>query len=199
MLITHKPNQSKITTEPPQTDTEATPEFAASIKGDIIGINHEAYFKKALEFINEIGIETEFTTLLQQCCFLPGLLIENGRILIDRERLLYPGDILHEAAHIALTPAEKRGSITGADIGKSSHALAEEMAAIAWSYAACVHLGLHPYFVFHGHGYRDAGKHIADNFSEDRYFGVPILQWLGMTGTSEDNITYPAMLKWKRD
>jgi hypothetical protein len=41
---------------------------------------------------------------------------------------------------------------------------AEEMMANCWSYAACVHLKLNPYFVFHEEGYRGGGSYIANNF-----------------------------------
>jgi hypothetical protein len=33
--------------------------------------------------------------------FLPGLQLENGKIIIDTEKLPYPGDIRHEAGHLA--------------------------------------------------------------------------------------------------
>ena len=162
-------------------------------------MNQEIYFKKALEFIHSIGIETEYLALQDRPCFLPGLLVENGRILIDTDLLLYPGDLLHEAAHVALTTATERSSISGVAIGKSKDAAAEEIAAIAWTYAACVYLEIDPCFVFHGNGYQGGGDNIAENFKEGRYIGVPILQWFGMTETGRDNHGYPTMLKWKRD
>jgi hypothetical protein len=81
---------------------------------------------------------------------------------------------------------------------------AEEMMAIAWSYAACIHLQIDPYFVFHEGGYQSGGKEIANNFNEKRYFGLPMLQWIGLT-VDEKNaaalgiVPYPNMIKWLRD
>ena len=35
-------------------------------------------------------------------------IFEQGSIVIDKDALLYPGDILHEAGHIAVVPADRR-------------------------------------------------------------------------------------------
>ncbi len=154
-------------------------------------------------FLNEIGIETKFEKL-EEPCFLPGLSIRNGAIIIDREALKYPGDILHEAGHIAVVPAAERPVLTASAIEKREQREAEEMMAIAWSYAACVHLGLDPYIVFHDEGYQGGGSYIADNFNNKNYFGLPMLQWKGMTAdeknAAELNVKpYPSMLKWTLD
>ena len=160
-------------------------------------MNSTELFEKALVFIHSIGIETRFRTLEKEG-FLPGLLIEEGRIIIDREQLLYPGDVLHEAAHIAVVPSNERKELTGAAIGQRKDAPAEEMMAIAWSYAACQHLAIDPHFVFHKEGYKSGGAAIVENFSQGRYIGVPLLQWLGMTQSEGEN-SYPCMIKWLRD
>ena len=156
-------------------------------------------FEKALTFLREIGIETHFCSLVEESCFLPGLLIKAGRILIDAEKLLYAGDVLHEAGHVAVVPSAERTSLHGPLIGQRKEAPAEEMMAIAWSYAACVHLDIDPSFVFHESGYQGGGASIAQNFREGNYFGVPLLQWLGMTGCAGEGAVYPAMDKWLRD
>ena len=39
---------------------------------------------------------------------MPGLTIVDGTLVVDAVRLAWPGDILHEAAHIALTPPSRR-------------------------------------------------------------------------------------------
>ncbi|HEY1113709.1 MAG TPA: hypothetical protein VGE66_09105 [Chitinophagaceae bacterium] len=158
------------------------------------------YFKKAMGFIHEIGIQTEFKPIPADQCFLPGLFIEQGSIIIDQDRLQYPGDILHEAGHIAVVPAAERNALYGPHIQKRKDAPAEEMMVIAWSYAACIYLGLEPEFVFHKDGYHGGGLSIIDNFQAGRYIGVPVLQWLGMTTVLEGSaIVYPGMIKWMRD
>ena len=157
-------------------------------------------FDKALNFIREIGIETEFRAINQDTCFLPGLMIERGRIIIDKCKLKFHGDMLHEAGHIAVVPASERNTLDGPAIAKRKDAAAEEMMAIAWSYAACVHLAINPEFVFHSNGYQGGSASLIENFSAGRYVGVPVLQWLGMTApVGSDNGVFPCMVKWMRD
>ena len=163
----------------------------------------DEYLAICISFLNEIGIETKFEKL-DEPCFLPGLSIRNGSIILDKEALSYPGDILHEAGHIANVPAAERESLTASAIEKREQREAEEMMAIAWSYAACVHLGLDPYVVFHDEGYKGGGSYIADNFNNKNYFGLPMLQWKGMAADDKNapflNVApYPFMIKWLVD
>lgn len=162
-------------------------------------MNNEHHLQTALAFLHAIGIETKEDKLSPEACFLPGLMIEEGKILVDREQLRYPGDVLHEAAHLAVVPAAERRSLAGPAIGKRPDAPAEEMMAIAWSYAACIHLGIDPSFVFHNEGYQKGGSSLVENFREGRYIGVPVLEWLQMTTTKGEGPVYPAMIKWLRD
>jgi hypothetical protein len=159
-------------------------------------------FSKCIPFLKSIGIETIFRKI-ETLCFLPGLLIENGHIIIDRDQLLYPGDILHEAGHIAVTPAADRGLLNNQAVLESKSRETEEMMAIAWSYAACIYLELDPLIVFHESGYNGTGENIMENFRSGRFFGIPSLQWCGMTmepGNSRNgDVVYPEMMKWLRD
>ncbi len=166
-------------------------------------MNFDVCFKKCMLFLNEIGIETTYEKL-GESCFLPGLSIRNGVLIIDRETLKYPGDILHEAGHIAVVPAGERFMLTASSIEKRENREAEEMMTIAWSYAACIHLNIDPYFVFHDEGYKGGGSYIADNFNNKNYFGLPMLQWKGMTADEKKAVElqvkpYPHMLKWVLD
>jgi hypothetical protein len=163
----------------------------------------DAYLQQCISFLHEIGIETFFEKL-EEPSFLPGLSIRNGAIIIDKEALSYPGDILHEAGHIAVVPAAERHTLTASAIEKRENREAEEMMAIAWSYAACMHLGLDPYIVFHDDGYKGGGSYIADNFGSKNYFGLPMLQWKGMAldevNAAKQNLpAYPCMMKWVLD
>jgi hypothetical protein len=152
-------------------------------------------FEKAISFINDIGIEIKFTRLTDQECFLPGLLIDRGCILVDTINLQSPGDILHEAAHISLTHTSERKTISADEICKSMNREAEEMACIAWSYAACIYLEIDPHFVFHSKGYKGNGETIVEDFNSGKYSGVPVLQWFNMT----DEENYPSMTSWQRN
>lgn len=166
-------------------------------------INVDEYLEKCISFLSEIGIEIKFEKL-HEPCFLPGLSIHNGAIIIDREALKYPGDILHEAGHIAVVPVSERVTLTASVIEKREMREAEEMMAIAWSYAACMYLGLDPYVVFHDEGYKGGGSYIADNFNDKKYFGLPMLQWKGMAADEKKAAElqvkpYPFMIKWVLD
>jgi hypothetical protein len=178
----------------PEKDTELT-------QPGIIPLDE--YLAICISFLQEIGIETKYEKL-DEPCFLPGLSIRNGTIIIDKEALSYPGDILHEAGHIAVVSAAERASLNAAAIEKREMREAEEMMAIAWSYAACIHLGLDPYVVFHDEGYRGGGSYIADNFNNKNYFGLPMLQWKGMAVEEKNAASlnvppYPYMIKWVCD
>jgi hypothetical protein len=128
---------------------------------------------------------------------LPGIAVAKGVLLVDESTLKHPGDLLHEAGHLAVLPPERRKR-AGADVGIDP---AEEMAAIAWSYAALVHLELDPAIVFHAEGYRGGSEALVENFTQGRYIGVPILQWLGMTfdakAARDRGVShYPHMVRW---
>jgi hypothetical protein len=120
---------------------------------------------------------------------LPGLNVRNGGIVADPARLSYPGDLLHEAGHIAVTDPALRPTLceVSGDPG-------EEMAAIAWSWAAAAELGLDPQIVFHADGYRGGSATIIEAFSSRRWFGVPLLAFWGMT----EEALFPRMIRWLR-
>lgn len=153
---------------------------------------------RIVDFLRGIGLEVR-AGAVPQPTFLPGVFVERGALVIDEARLRYPGDLLHEAGHLAVMPPDRRAATSG-DAGSDA---AEEMMAIAWSYAAALQLQLDPAVVFHAHGYRGEGQTIVENFGQGRYFGVPMLQWLGMTVEPAQAATrgvapYPHMLHWLR-
>jgi hypothetical protein len=162
---------------------------------------NETVFQKITDFIQKIGIPVSYRQISEHS-FLPGLLIENGTLLIDKNQLKYIGDTLHEAGHIALMTPEERKALSGSLEGQT-HAEATEMAVIAWTYAACLEIGIEPVVVFHPDGYKGGSESILENFSNGHYFGVPILEWYGMTdrvtNTQQNNtMSYPKMLTWVR-
>jgi len=155
--------------------------------------------EKIVAFLADIGIQVIGTELHQQT-FMPGIMADRGTIRVDESKLLYPGDLLHEAGHLAVISAEKREQAQG-NMGKDR---GEEMMAIAWSYAASVHLGLQPSVVFHEGGYRGWSQAFIENFTNGRYVGVPMLEWIGLTADNkrakEMGVKpYPHMIKWLLD
>lgn len=150
-------------------------------------------------FLQSIGL-TIYAGEVPQGSILPGIRIENGELVVDEERLLYPGDLLHEAGHLAVLTSEQRagqGPNAGEDLGN-------EIGAMCWSYAAARHLQLDPAVVFHAHGYRGASESYLENFREGRYPGVPLLQWMGLTADEKRAPglgvkPYPHMIRWLRE
>jgi hypothetical protein len=59
------------------------------------------------EFLGSIGIPMVAGRVDVPTSF-PGSLIARGSLIVDEEKLIAPGDALHEAAHIALAPADRR-------------------------------------------------------------------------------------------
>ena len=112
--------------------------------------------------------------------FLPGIATRD-----DVDRLTYPGDVLHEAGHLAvLEPAARRrfGS-EGGDAGLDMQRV--EQRAIAWSYAAAEHLGLDPGLVFHDGGYRGHAEGLRRTFALGVCPGASTLEEVGLTMTVE--------------
>lgn len=168
-----------------------------SVTVNISLVNHIA------AFINEAGIECRPGTI-PGTTFLPGIAIQNGCIIYDPQRIKYPGDLLHEAGHLAVLLPQHRQLAHGSDnLSGNLDPAAAEMAAIAWSWAAKEHLGIAPEILFHEGGYQGDSRSIIENFSNGRYIGVPMLQWLGMTkepkpGSIAGDHTYPKLITWLR-
>jgi hypothetical protein len=151
---------------------------------------------KLAAFVGELGIDVR-KVALDGPTFLPGLDIRRGSLLVDEGKLIYPGDILHEAGHIAVAdPAQRKQE-------KLSPNLGDEMAAMAWSYAAAVHLRIDPTLVFHAGGYHGGGPSYAAQFAAGQNVGVPLLQLYDMT--VERRLAtpvmqpFPHMLRWIRE
>ena len=137
--------------------------------------------------------------------FLPGLLIDRGLIVVDMKSLKYPGDLLHEMGHIAVMAPDERRRRKG-DISKKP---ADEMATIAWSWAALSHLAIEPEVVFHSSGYRGGSENLISSFKspadegDTGGVGVPMLRYYGMTPHLDEiqergAKPFPHMLHWLR-
>ena len=142
-------------------------------------------------FLREIGIEVRFAPISTKTVN-PGLTIDRGALVVDEALLRNPGDLLHEAGHLAiLTPAVRASSSDW--VGKGG---GEELAAMAWSYAAAVHLEIEPSVVFHANGYKGGSASLVENYTEGRYIGVPLLEWLEMCDRPGGALPYPRIRAW---
>lgn len=150
-----------------------------------------------IDWLRQIGLSVRLAPLGGET-FLPGVSLEPGGLVVDPERLLYPGDLLHEAGHLAIMPPAQRtstGSNAGSDMG-------DEIAAQTWSYAAAVHLGLPAETVFHSAGYKGSAQKLIEVYREANA-GVPLLQWMGLTldskrAVAESVAPFPHMIHWLR-
>ena len=153
---------------------------------------------RIVDWLREIGLTVRFAPL-EEGSFLPGVTLEPGGLIVDPDRLRYPGDLLHEAGHLATMLPAQRAS-TDAHAGED---MGDEIAAQTWSYAAVVHLGLAPEIVFHSDGYKGSAQRLIEIY-RDGNAGVPLLQWMGLTldrkrAAELNAVPYPHMLRWLRE
>lgn len=157
---------------------------------------HNPLLESILDFFREIKLPFELTHLGNDT-FMPGMAIVDGALWIEPEKLQYPGDLLHEAGHIAVTPAAQRPNL-GGDMKKAGHTGGEEMAAIAWSWAALKTIGLAPETLFHLHGYKGGSQSLIDAFTHNQGFGYPLLCAWSMCEHPEHPDGFPKMKRWLR-
>jgi len=153
---------------------------------------------RIVAWLREIGLTVRLTSLDGET-FLPGVTLEPGGLAVDPERLLHPGDLLHEAGHLATMKPARRAT-TGSNVGSD---MGDEIAAQAWSYAAAVHLGLAPEVVFHDGGYKGSAEKLIEVY-RDSHAGVPLLQWMGLTldqarAKAAGVAGWPRMIRWLRE
>lgn len=160
-------------------------------------------WQKVETFLQQIGIPIQEKNLPDDC-FLPGLELGPGCIYLDPNKLQYPGDVLHEAGHLAVTPSSQRRAVGSAELELPWPTQGEELGALLWSYAALKHLDLPPEYVFHPQGYKGNSAWLIENFETGCYIGLPFLEWAGLALSAEraaqaGQPAYPQMLKWLRD
>ncbi len=161
---------------------------------------------KICAFINSIGIKC-YEGTIPESTFLPGVEIVCGQLVYNSELLTYPGDLLHEAGHLAVLLPEHRLLANGSEnMSGYLHEGGAEMAAIAWSWASREYLGLADEAVFHPGGYKNSSASIISSFRSTNIgtiMGVPLLQWMGMTrenkrGIDATEAVFPKMSRWLR-
>lgn len=158
--------------------------------------------EKIAQFLIEIGIEVVPTKFSNET-FLPGIEVKNGKLLVDESKLKYPGDLLHEAGHLALATSEVRRKLSGEVVIPDENMNEIEVAVMAWGFAAVKFLEIELRTLFHEGGYHGKSEGLILNFSLGVYPGAHSLERFGLTATGkyaeESGISpYPNMLKWVR-
>jgi hypothetical protein len=148
-------------------------------------------------FIESVGIPVTLEKTPEDT-FLPGVLIRSGGLVFDPATLPYPGDLLHEAGHIAVTDPAQRPTLD--DVPNNP---AEEMTAMAWSYAAARAMGIDPAIVFHPDGYKGSSESLLAGYNASTGPGIPMLAYFGMSAeplraAELGREPYPAMTRWLR-
>lgn len=158
----------------------------------------EKWLPGILDFLSEIGIPFEFGEV-PQTSFLPGIELNKGVVVIDQKQLLYAGDVLHEAGHLALVPKNDRPKISG-DIQETFPQYAGlEMAVLCWSYLAALHLNVPADVLFHTDGYKGEASWLIEQFSSGNFVGLPFLEWTEIVERQGAPTKTPKVLKWLRD
>jgi hypothetical protein len=152
-------------------------------------------------FLREIGISVDAAELIPDDAFLPGIRLEHGGLVVDEAQLSHPGDLLHEAGHVAVAPPSIRDRLSGTIELPGVDMTELEVAAVAWSYAAALALEIDPAEVFHEAGYRGRSGGLLTTFGAGVYPGAHLLEKAGMTATGPRAEAlgappYPHMLRW---
>lgn len=153
-------------------------------------------------FLRQIGLDVVEAPLAEHDGFLPGIRIDHGRLLYDPARLRWPGDLLHEAGHLAVAPAAIRARMSDALEGVEV-AHGGEVEAMAWSYAAIRALDLDPSVLFHAGGYHGQSPSLIQTYALGVYPGCHGLALAGLTLIGEAARAggvppYPHMVRWLR-
>lgn len=150
-----------------------------------------------LDFLAGIGIAVREGEVPPDS-FLPGIRLVAGALVVDRAALRWPGDLLHEAGHIATTPAALRARLDDQLADDPAIPHRGEAEATAWAWAALTHLGLPPALLFHAGGYHGHSAGLALTYAMGVCPGAAGLAQAGMA-TLGGADGYPRMRRWLRD
>lgn len=166
-------------------------------------MHHSEFLDPIAGFLTDIGLPLVWQSL-EAPTFLPGIAIRQGRLLVDRSTLAWPGDLLHEAGHLAVLPSDIRATASDALQELPQVPGGGELEALAWSYAAVVHLGLPPTVLFHEGGYKGNAAALSQSYALGVCPGLRGLCEAGLTAAPgfpsvQSDVRYPAMIRWLRD
>lgn len=160
-------------------------------------------YRAIVDFLRDIGLPIAEATLPDDT-FLPGIVIRDGGLIIDPDRLQWPGDLLHEAGHLAVLPPALRARASDDLAEEQDVAHAGEQEAMAWAWAAVQAIGLPPDVLMHEGGYHGQSAAVLQMYAFGIVPGLRGLCETGMTaarGFTPDpgDVQYPRMLRWLRE
>lgn len=107
--------------------------------------------QQAINFLRDIGLNVEVRDRINTDCFIANIVTQDQKIFCTN--YAHPGDLLHEAGHVATAPKIIRQNLSH-DFGLSASfdgleyeqwmLYWNDASAIAWSYMAARHIGLDP-------------------------------------------------------
>ena len=165
-------------------------------------MHHADHYRAIVDFIAGIGLDIVEETLSANT-FLPGVALHDGGLVVDPAKLVWPGDLLHEAGHLAVLPAAIRGRANDDLAEEAGIEHASELEAMAWAWAAVIELGLPPEVLIHEGGYNGKSRDLLQMYAFGVYPGLQGMCAAGMTaapGFAPEPlpVRYPQMLRWLR-
>jgi hypothetical protein len=174
-------------------------------------------------FLSTIGLRVRVSR--GACGFIDGVRIERGTVLVDPDASI--SNLLHEAAHLAVMPARWR-DVCGPDVDETIGRMHElerdllldapdsptaramlqcgEAEAIAWSWAAGVHLGFAHETIVEDTDFGGEGKELRMGLALEYHFGVHGLQAAGFCSVRAGALAelrglpaYPRLKRWLQD
>ncbi|MCC5612526.1 hypothetical protein LC612_38995 [Nostoc sp. CHAB 5834] len=185
--------------------------------------SREYWVAKAIEFVQGLGLPVTITEDADLTdTFIPYVRVEAGGLTISGA--VFPGDILHEAGHLAVIPGDFRplavdslSAVMDAMtkyIENNPHGLTQwpedplsrailqsgEAEATAWQYAAAQAIGLPDEWLFPADSYDGGSAHVLQDLKTRTYLGVNGLQAAGWTVQRKqeyrESAVFPALNFW---
>lgn len=158
---------------------------------------------RILDFLRGIGLSITEAALPGDT-FLPGIVIRDGGLVVDPDRLQWPGDLLHEAGHLSVLPPALRALASDDLADENDIPHAGEQEAMAWAWAAAQAIGLPPEVLMHEGGYHGQSATVLQMYAVGIVPGLRGLCESGMTAArgftpEPGDVQYPRMLRWLRE
>ena len=182
---------------------------------------------QVIEGLRGLGVPIELSEAPEEDAFIEGVWIDRGVMYVHLATLRAPGDIFHEAGHLAIVPPDFRQYITTGDLEESefmtkmseflkqggllqipecpvSRALIQcsETEAMAWSYAAAAEIGYPTLKVFFFDEV-ELGDQPYEGHGEELDQSFALGCHMGINGMHHAGLCnmreFPKMKKWMQD